>query len=143
MSRPSSRPGETPSSGAAPELPPSTYAQMALVLRLGLTVAIVLLAAAIAATVAQSPGSTSGYWIATNPLVRRLNPEQLASGLLSGEPTAYLTLGVYALIATPVVRVLAGLGAFAHHGDRRMTALTAGVLALLLLGLFVVGPLVR
>jgi len=139
-----SRPAASSTAGpAAPELPDSTYARMALVLRLGLTIAIVLLAGALVARVAQSAGSSAGTWIATNPLVRQLNLQLFAHDLLSRDPTAYLTLGVCALIATPVVRVIAGLAAFAHHHDRRMAALTTVVLALLLFGLLVVGPLVR
>ncbi len=50
---------------------------------------------------------------------------------------------MFVLVATPVVRVITGTAAFLHHGERRMAALTAVVLALLVLGLFVIGPLVR
>jgi uncharacterized membrane protein len=143
MSAPPSPAPEAPSAVDPTEIPSSTYARMAWVLRLGLALAVVLLSGAIVATAVKFPTSSSGYWIANNPLVRHLNLARFGHDLVTGDPTAYLTLGVYALIATPVVRVIAGLAAFAHHGDRRMTALTGVVLVLLLLGLLVVGPLVR
>ena len=139
---PASRPDRAPTPDPQ-EIPLATYVRMAWVLRLGLVVAVALLSAAIVATTVKFPTSSSGYWISTNPLVRHLDLPQFAHDLVTGDPTAYLTLGVYALIATPVVRVISGLGAFVHHGDRRMTGLTGAVLVLLLIGLLVVGPLVR
>jgi uncharacterized membrane protein len=116
---------------------------MATVLRVGLVVALGILTAAIAVLVGRSPGSPSGGWISTNPLVRYLDPRVLGAGLAAGTPEAYLTLGVYALVATPVVRVLTGMYSFFQHGERRMGAVATAVLAMLLVGLFVVGPLVR
>jgi uncharacterized membrane protein len=116
---------------------------MAGVLRVGLVGALVILGVAAAVLVARVPGSGSGGWIATNPLVRYLDPRPLAAGLAQGAPEAYLTVGVYALVATPVVRVVTGIYAFAGHKERRMAALSVAVLAFLLVGLFVVGPLVR
>lgn len=125
------------------ELPISVYRQMASTLRVGLAVALVTLAAAIAALMARQPWSTSAGWISPNPLVRYLDPRVLGHGLATGAPEAYLTLGVYALVATPVVRVATGLYSFFRHGETRMGFLTAAVLALLLIGLLVVGPLIR
>jgi uncharacterized membrane protein len=131
-------------SGEGPgELPEATYRRLSLVLRAGLTLALVLFAGALVVLVARLPGSAASSWIASNPLVRYLDLRQLASGLAAGSPEAYLTLGVFALIATPVLRVLSGTVAFFRHGERRLAAITSVVLALLLLGLLVVGPLVR
>ena len=129
--------------GRDPDLPPAAHRRMASVLRLGLAVALALLAGALVALLVRSAGSDSGSWVHANALLGYLDPRSLAGGLAAGAPTAYLTLGVYALVATPVVRVATGISVFAGHGERRMATLTAAVLALLLLGLFVVGPLVR
>ena len=128
---------------SAGDLPASTYRRMAGVLRLGLAVALALLAGGLLALLAQSSGSDAGGWVHSNPLVGYLDPVTFAAGLAAGAPAAYLTLGVYALVATPVVRVATGIAAFAGHGERRMTALTVAVMVLLLFGLLVVGPLVR
>ncbi len=132
----------TPSAGPG-ELPSSTYRRLTLVLRVGLATALALFVGALLALVARDPSSPAGSWISSNPLVRYLDLPRLAAGLASGSPTAYLTLGVLALIATPVLRVLSGSVAFFQHGERRLGLITASVLALLLLGLLVVGPLVR
>jgi uncharacterized membrane protein len=72
-----------------------------------------------------------------------LDPRSLASALAHGSPVAYLALGTYALIATPVVRVATGLYTFHRQGERGMVGITAVVLALLVFGLLVLGPLVR
>ncbi len=116
---------------------------MANVLRVGLVAALAVLGLAVAALIVEHPGSGASAWITQDPLGRYLDVRALGSGLAHGTPTAYLALGTFALIATPVVRVVAGTAAFARHGERRMAGLTAAVLALLLFGLFVVGPLVR
>jgi uncharacterized membrane protein len=135
--------GMNGAASAPGDLPPRVYALMAGVLRVGLVVSLVVLGVAAAVLVARSPASASGGWIATNPLVRYLDLRALAAGLAHGTPEAYLTVGVFALVATPVVRVVTGLYAFAAHGERRMAVLAAAVLGLLFVGLLVVGPLVR
>ncbi len=125
------------------DLPPPVQRRMALVLRVGLAVALVLLAAGILALTIRSARSPASAWTSPNPLIQFFDLRAFGRALTSGDPEAYLTLGVYALVATPVVRVVAGIEAFAHHGERRMAVLASTVLAMLLVGLFVVGPLVR
>jgi uncharacterized membrane protein len=132
-----------PVAGPPGELPPQAHLRMARVLRIGLAVALALLGAGLVALVVRSSASDAASWIASNPLVRYFDLRAFGAALASGTPEAYLTLGVYALVATPVVRVLAGIEAFAAHGERRMTILASVVLVLLLFGLLVVGPLVR
>lgn len=133
----------TPREPSPGPLPDADYRRMADVLRVGLLVALGLLTVALVALVAHAPDSSSGGWISTNPLVRYLDVRALGRGLATGAPEAYLTLGVYALIATPVVRVASGTYAFFRHRERRLATITAIVLVLLLVGLLVLGPLVR
>lgn len=125
------------------DLPNAVYREMAATLRIGLFVALGILAVASVALIAREPLSSSEGWISPNPLIRFLDPRVLASGLASGTPEAYLTVGVYALVATPVVRVATGVYSFYRHGEGRMGTLTTIVLVLLLVGLLVIGPLVR
>ncbi len=134
MMRPSSPPVE---------LPAPVYRRLAATLRIGLSIALGILAGSLAVLLARAPASPAVGWITTNALLPYLALGSLASGLAHGAPAAYLSLGVYALIATPVVRVAAGFYSFRHQGERGMAAIAAGVLALLLFGLLVVGPLVR
>ena len=132
-----------PSPGSPGELPAAVYSEMAATLRAGLAVALAILAGGIIALAALHAGSPSGGWVLPNPLVRLLDPRTLAAGLAAGSPEAYLTVGVYALVATPVVRVGTGVYSFFRHGERRMGLVTTVVLAMLVLGLLVIGPLIR
>lgn len=141
MSAPSPAPG--PAERPAGELPASAYRRMSLVLRVGLLGALALFAAGLAALVARHGSSASGGWVRPNALAGYLDLRHLGGALAAGTPEAYLTLGVLVLIATPVLRVVGGALAFAGHGERRMALLSLAVLAMLLLGLFVLGPVIR
>ena len=57
----------------------------------------------------------------------------LPSLLRAFDPAAYLSLGLIVLIATPFVRVLGSIIAFAREGDRRYVIITAVVLAVMCL----------
>jgi uncharacterized membrane protein len=140
MSAPAApRPDPVPTS----ELPDSAYRLMATTLRAGLAIALAVLAAAAIALIAVRPGSSAGAWVSANPLVGLLDLSALGRGLAAGRPEAYLTVGVFALIATPVVRVVTGVYSFYRLREPGMVALSAAVLLLLLFGLLVLGPLVR
>ena len=124
-------------------LPPDAYLRMALVLRIGLGVALALLGGGLVAYVLAHPGASSSSILAQNPILSYLSFGGLGSGLASGSIEAYLTLGLVALVATPIIRVLSGFYYFRRAGERSMTAITFAVLVLLLVGLLVVGPYVR
>jgi uncharacterized membrane protein len=124
-------------------LPESAYRRIALVLRGGLLLSLAILVAGLAVYRAKNPGTTSSAALATNPILGYLGVTGLAAGLAAGAPAAYLTLGLLVLVATPIVRVLAGLYSFHWARERAMEAVTATVLVLLLFGLLVLGPLIR
>jgi uncharacterized membrane protein len=123
--------------------PPTVYERMARVLRGGLYASLLLLLAALAVYLIEHPSLTSSQAIGSNPILQFLSAGGLAGGLASGSPAAYLTLGLIVLVATPILRVASGLYYFRRGGERTMSALTVTVLVLLLLGLLVIGPLVR
>jgi len=56
----------------------------------------------------------------------------LVAGLTALRPQAIAQLGLLALVATPILRVVASLVAFVAEGDQLYVALTAVVLAILL-----------
>ncbi len=116
---------------------------MAWVLRAGLLVSIALLAGGIAAYVARHPGGTVREILATNPIAGYLSLGGLAHGIADGSPEAILTLGILVIVVTPIVRVASGFYYFERGGERTMSMVTLTVLLLLLLGLLVLGPLVR
>jgi uncharacterized membrane protein YfcA/uncharacterized membrane protein len=64
------------------------------------------------------------------------------AGLLVLRAQAIITLGLLLLIATPVLRVAVSVAAFALERDRRYVVITLGVLAILLVSIFVVGNVV-
>lgn len=135
----------TPEGGPIPrrQLPDEAYRRMTVVLRVGLVASLVILAAALLTYLLLHPSSSSGAVIASNPILEYLSLSGLARGLASGSVEAYLTLGLLVLVATPVLRVVAGLYYFARGHERAMTAITFTVTVLLLIGLLVLGPWVR
>jgi uncharacterized membrane protein len=62
----------------------------------------------------------------------------LSAGLAVLRPIAIAQAGLLVLVATPVIRVGVSLAAFAIERDRLYVALTAGVLAMLLVSLILV-----
>ena len=70
------------------------------------------------------PGSVAGPWRATRQLV----------GL---QPEGFFSLGLLALILTPVVRVAGSVAVFAKERDWRYVLITSGVLAAMIAGLVV------
>ena len=126
-----------------PRLPEDARAKMALVLRVGLGIALTILFVSLALYLVEHPAATSGSAVGSNPIVPFLTGTGFVNGLASGNPAAYLTLGVFALIATPVARVLTGVYYFRLDGERTMMWITTAVLVLLLVGLFVLGPWIR
>lgn len=61
----------------------------------------------------------------------------ISTGLRELRPIAVAQVGLLALLATPVLRVLTSMIAFAIEGDRLYTILTLVVLTILLVSLFV------
>jgi uncharacterized membrane protein len=123
--------------------PRPAYERMARVLRAGLYASLAILIGGTLAYLLLHPGATSAEAIGSNPIVRFLNVSGLLDGLAFGAPAAFLTLGLLVLVATPLVRVVAGFYYFRRGGERTMALITLVVIVLLLLGLLVIGPLVR
>jgi uncharacterized membrane protein len=136
-------PGEATAPPSVKPLPPEAYVRMTLVLRVGLGLSLAILIGSLGAYIVTHPGATSGSVLSTNPILGYLSFPGLGSGLASGSVEAFLTLGLVVLVATPLVRVLSGFYYFRQGGERTMTAITLAVLAMLLFGLLVIGPLVR
>ena len=59
----------------------------------------------------------------------------LMAGILALDPASVISLGLLALIATPFVRVAVSMVAFALERDWRYLAITALVLAILIVGI--------
>jgi len=132
-------PGTTP----VERLPEQAYLRMSLVLRVGLGLALAILGVGIVAHILAFPNATSSSTLSSNPILPYLSLTGLASGLAAGSVDAFLTLGLLVLVATPIVRVLSGFYYFRRGGERAMTAITLTVMVMLVVGILVIGPLVR
>jgi uncharacterized membrane protein len=123
-------------------LPDSAYRRMALVLRVGLALALAVFLGSLAVYLTIHPGAA---WESSAPVpsLPYLSADGLLHGLATGSPIAFLTLGILLLVATPIARVLSGFYYFRRGGERTMTAIALTVFLLLLFGLFVLGPLIR
>ena len=93
-----------------------------LVLLAGIAVSVALMVAGIVLAIARGVG-----------LPRAVVPlADLAHGLATLEPAAYVSLGLITLVATPFVRVAGSIVAFAREHDRRYVLITSAVLAVML-----------
>ncbi len=134
--------------GAEPEtdshdLPPQAYTAMTRVLRIGLALALGVLGTFVALYVALHPTRSFNSVLSSNPVAVYVTPRGLAAGLLGLHVEAFLTVGVLLLIATPVSRVFTGFYYFQRQRQVSLAHVTLTVFLLLLLGLFVLGPILH
>ncbi|EQD72283.1 membrane protein containing DUF1634 [mine drainage metagenome] len=109
----------------------------------GLAIALSILFGALIAFGVENPAADSSSVIAINPIANYLSLGGLASGLWAGAPEAYLTLGTLTLLVVPIARVRAGFYFFHRNGEILVARITLTVFVLLVLGLVVIGPLIR
>lgn len=64
-----------------------------------------------------------------------LDPAHLVADVVALAPAAFLWLGILAVIATPLSRVIAATIGFARLGDRWMVGVALGILAVIALGI--------
>ena len=133
---------ESETSGTPP-LPEAAYRRMSLVLRAGLATSLAILGVGLGIYFVGRATEPFGKVVTANPILDYLSAGGLAAGLVQGRVEAYLTLGLLVLVATPFLRVATGFYYFARDGERWMAGITLVVMALLLFGLLVLGPLIR
>ena len=88
-------------------------------------VAVVLLVVGLALMVLHGIGPLTG-----GP---RFDPGSLPADLVTLKPSAFLWLGILAVIATPVSRVVVAAFGYARRGDRAMVALSLAILVVIVL----------
>jgi len=104
----------------------SIDARIARILSVGTRVAVAFLAVGSILLVAGGTSPLAGGW-------PPLDVASLPADLLALQPAAFLWLGLIAMIATPLLRVVASTWSFARMGERRMAALGAAVLVVIAL----------
>ena len=106
------------------------------VLLIGVSISAALIGAGLLASFAVGwRGSLSGFPHAD---VAIDSFGDLGEGLRALRPQAIAQLGLIVLVATPIIRVMTSLVAFALEGDRLYVLLTAIVLAILLASAFLI-----
>jgi uncharacterized membrane protein len=112
-------------------------------LKYGVLVSTILVVIGVAMLFLNTPQafpSSVQQLVASNYGKPTLNLSQLLDGITAANPVFLIQLGLIVLLATPVARVVASIMMFAAERDMLYVAITLIVLAVLLFGLFVVGP---
>ena len=125
-----------------PTFSPEAYVSVSRILRGGVIAFVILATGGMIAELWLHPGYTLSSILSTP---QSYGPDRLAAfyaRLIAGSPTAFITLGVFAMIIVVVGRVVF-VAYHAFHGHERPLAYIATVVVLLLLlGLFVIGAIV-
>ena len=121
---------------------PVATGRMSRLLRSGLLLsAAVVLVGLIRALIEGGSLQLGQFVAATNRAA--FDPSAIGPGLQAGAAPSIVALGLLLLVATPVARVALGAYSFSLERDPLLVRATIVVLVLLLLGLFVIGPLLR
>jgi uncharacterized membrane protein len=122
---------------------PGLYETIGKVLRYGVILSsAVLVCGLVLFLVARPPGtpSTLQGLVVVNFGRPTLDPQALLSGIAEGDAVSVLQLGTLVLIATPLARVAISIVLFLRERDMLYVGITALVLAMLLVAIFVIGP---
>lgn len=115
------------------------------ILRYGVLVSTVMIAAGLLLLSVEGAGQSLQGSIAQVVLSGygkpQLNLVAVFKGVVAAEPLSLIQLGLLLLLSTPIARVVASIVMFAAERDLLYVAFTVFVLGVLLLGIFVVGPI--
>ena len=112
-----------------------TEAAMGTLLRVGVLVAAILVAAGGVALLLQRWDQVDRYGTFTGVAARLTSPASVIRAAVALDPAALAVLGLIVLVLTPVARVAFALLAFTKQRDRLYVAFSAVVLAVLFFGL--------
>ncbi|MBK0040311.1 DUF1634 domain-containing protein [Leuconostoc pseudomesenteroides] len=105
--------------------------QIGIVLRIGVIIAVVVMILGFACYLINS--AKTGYF--HNRYPRQL--AQIVSGSLHFQAGAIMMLGLFLLILTPVLRIIASIYAFTKVKDWRYVCITVAVFIILLVAMFI------
>jgi uncharacterized membrane protein len=126
-----------------PTFSPGAYERVALLLRTGVVGFIALASCAIILELVLHPTASSDSILASGAGRPYTSIGGFVDGIISLQPPALILLGLFVMVAVTVGRVVLAAIDFSRGGERVLTVISAAVVGLLLLGLFVVAPLVR
>jgi uncharacterized membrane protein len=108
---------------------------MGRLLQVGVLLAALVVAAGGVMYVIAHSGARSNYRVFTAKPIEVRHPAALLNGIVHGDPSSIIDVGILLLIATPICRVLFAVIAFAIERDRLYVAISLTVLAVLLFGM--------
>jgi uncharacterized membrane protein len=126
-----------------PSFPPVAFERIAGLLRVGILGFLLFAGAGMVLQLVLNPFEDVSSVLASNPLRDYGSWGAFFSDLASGHAAALIILGIYVLVAVTIGRVLLATVDFYRGGERTLGQLSAIVVVLLLVGLFVVAPFVH
>lgn len=117
--------------------------RLGLLLRVGVLAAMALFAIGAVDYAIRHPHTSVIAAVNANPIESYLSVPGLYQGILTGHAQPIIVLGLLVLVATTVLRVAIAAAYFAGRGERESATLGGVVTGLLLVGLLVIGPLLR
>lgn len=126
-----------------PTFPPAAYERVSRLLRGGVLGFLLLAGLGMTAQLVLQPSETVASLLASNPEAEYGSAGALVGALGAGYPGAFIILGIYVMVAVTVGRVVLATADLYRGGERALGAISAAVVVLLLVGLFVVAPFVR
>jgi len=139
----------TASDVSAPVLPPdptfsaTQYEQVARLLRSGVLGFLIFAGFGMVAQLVLSPSETVTSLLASKPASEYGSAGALVGAFGAGYPDSFIILGIYIMVAVTVGRVVLATVDLYRGGERALGTISAAVVVLLLVGLFVVAPFVR
>lgn len=122
-----------------PTFPPKAYERHSNLLRTGVISFFILATAGLIGALIVNPGQTVGELVAFDPRSLYIPPSAFLSSLLALNPSAFILLGIYVMIALTIGRVALAAWDFRRGGERTLMWVSILVVALLLVGIFAGG----
>jgi uncharacterized membrane protein len=136
-----------PTSAAAvpadPTFPPAAYERVARLLRTGVVGFLILAGAGMVGELLLNPSQSVASLLSSGPSSGFGTFSLFLSHIESGQPDAIILLGIYVMIAVTIGRVALATVDLYRGRERELGALSAAVIVLLLVALFVVAPFVH
>jgi uncharacterized membrane protein len=126
-----------------PTFSPAEYERVARLLRSGVLGFLVFAGVGMVSQLVLHPSESVASLLASNPGSTYRSFGLFLGEIGSGNPEALIILGIYLMVAVTIGRVLLATADFYRGGERALGTVSATVVALLVLGLFVVGPFVH
>lgn len=126
-----------------PTFPPSAYERTSRILRLGVVGFFLLASVGMILGLLERPGETVAQLLSTNPRSEYGSAAGYFTQLAALEPSAVVLLGIFLMVSVTVGRVAYATFDFYQGRERILAAVSATVVFLLILGLFVVAPFVH